>query len=375
MRDTGPLHDVSLLEVASYLPGEPVGTEYFLAHREQDGAGEESGAETMFKAPRFRHQVDRDETPADMMEKAATALAERVGRDAVRGVDVVLTNTLLPEVPFTGPGAEVAHRLGIRADWVIDAHNGGCASFVHLLRLARVLVGTGQARSALLLNVQNCAGPVMTQSEVRTLPEAVIPGDGCGAALVAASAESPVLGIRVAHHGEYTRDCGLTLSDGRKYWEPGTSQMHVGFTPGRVKDIVERGNRLVPDVVSGLCAELGLETGDLDVLITNQPNRMFLEQWRTRLSLDPARHLDTFDRFGNLFGAAVPITLDHALREGRIPDGSLLMLAGFAHAGDFAGAAAVRWRGGAGHDARHGADADVTGTGTTATDVTEDART
>lgn len=340
--ETG-MRDVSLLEVASYMPGEPVGTEYFLPYQTQDAA---LAGHTMFKAPRFRHQVSRDETPADMMEKAAHTLADRVGRDALRGVDVVITNTLLPEVPFTGPGAEVAHRLGIRADWVLDAHNGGCASFVHLLRLARVLIGTGQARSALLLNVQNSAGPVMTQTEVRRLAEAVIPGDGCGAAFVAASSESPVLGVKVAHHGEYTRDCGLTLDDGRKYWEPGTSQMHVGFTPGRVKDIVERGNRLVPDVVLGLCAELGLGTADLDVLITNQPNRMFLEQWRRRLSIGPDRHLDTFDRFGNLFGAAVPITLDHGVREGRIEDDSLLMLAGFAHAGDFAGAAAVHWRSG-----------------------------
>ncbi|MGW3655785.1 3-oxoacyl-ACP synthase III family protein [Streptomyces sp. NPDC005151] len=334
---------VSLLELASYLPGEPVSTEYFLQHQDQDAV---LAGHTMFKAPRYRHQVSRDETPADMMEKAALTLRERIGADTFGGIDVVLTNSLLPEVPFTGPGAEVAHRLGLRAEWVIDAHNGGCASFVHLLRLARVLIGTGQARSALLLNVQNSAGPVMTQTEVRTLAEAVIPGDGCGAAYVAASQESPILGITVTNRGDYTRDCGLTLDDGRKYWEPGTSQMHVGFTPDRIADIVERGNRLVPEVVERLCAELEIKTDDLHLLITNQPNRTFLQKWQERLSIRPERHLDTFDRFGNLFGAAVPITLDHGIREGTVKDDSLLMLAGFAHAGDFAGAAAVHWRSG-----------------------------
>lgn len=337
------MRTVSLLELASYLPGKPVGTEYFLEHQ-QDGG--ELTDHTMFKAPRTRHQVSRDETPADMMERAGLVLRDRIGDDALRAVDVVITNSLLPEVPFTGPGAEVAHRLGIKADWVLDAHNGGCASFVHLLRLARALIGSGQARSALLLNVQNSAGPVMTQPDVRRLPEAVIPGDGCGAAYVAASDESPILGIEVANHGEYTRDCGLALHDGRKYWEAGSSQMHVGFTPDKVADIVERGNRLVPEVVNRVCRSLDLKTDDLDLLITNQPNRMFLKQWQERLSIGPDRHLDTFDRFGNLFGAAVPITLDHGIREGRVEDGSLLMLAGFAHAGDFAGAAAVHWRAG-----------------------------
>jgi len=337
------MRPVSLLELASYMPGEPVGTEYFLQF--QEGSAELAG-HTMFKAPRTRHHVSRDETPADMMEKAGLTLRDRIGVDALRGADVVITNSLLPEVPFTGPGAEVAHRLGVKADWVLDAHNGGCASFVHLLRLARALIGSGQARSALLFNVQNCAGPVMTQPDVRKLPEAVIPGDGCAAAYVAASDESPILGIEVANHGEYTPDCGLALHDGRKYWEAGVSQMHVGFTPDKVMDIVERGNRLVPEVVNRLCEQLDLKTDDLDLLITNQPNRMFLKQWQERLSIGPDRHLDTFDRFGNLFGAAVPITLDHGIREGRVKDGSLLMLAGFAHAGDFAGAAAVRWRAG-----------------------------
>ncbi|MET9858675.1 3-oxoacyl-[acyl-carrier-protein] synthase III C-terminal domain-containing protein [Streptomyces smyrnaeus] len=337
------MRTVSLLELASYLPGEPVGTDYFLPYQEDSG---EMAGHTMFKAPRHRHQVGRDETPADMMEKAGLLLQERIGKDAVQGADVVITNTLLPEVPFTGPGAEVAHRLGVGADWVLDAHNGGCASFVHLLRLATALIGSGQAGSALLFNVQNGAGPVMTQSEVRKLPEAVIPGDGCGAAYVAACDESPVLGFAVSNRGDYTRDCGLSLHDGRKYWEPGESQMHVGFTPDKVSDIVERGNRLVPEVVGRVCEQLDLKTGDIDLLITNQPNRMFLKQWQERLSIPPERHLDTFDRFGNLFGAGVPITLDHGIREGRVEDGSLLMLAGFAHAGDFAGAAAVHWRAG-----------------------------
>lgn len=95
-----------------------------------------------------------------------------------------------------------------------------------------------------------------------------------------------------------------------------------------------------------MCEELDLKTSDIDLLITNQPNRMFLKQWQERLSIPSERHLDTFDRFGNLFGAGVPITLDHGIREGRVADGSLLMLAGFAHAGDFAGAAAVHWRAG-----------------------------
>ena len=62
-------------------------------------------------------------------------------------------------------------------------------------------------------------------------------------------------------------------------------------------------------------------------------------------AIDTERHRDTFDECGNLFGARIPINLEHAISDGQIVAGDLVMMAGFAHAGDFAGAAAVRWGG------------------------------
>ncbi|MDT5129262.1 MAG: 3-oxoacyl-[acyl-carrier-protein] synthase, partial [Mycobacterium sp.] len=57
------------------------------------------------------------------------------------------------------------------------------------------------------------------------------------------------------------------------------------------------------------------------------------------------RHRDTFDDNGNLFGAGIPINLDRAISDGQVKKGDVVMMAAFAHAGDFAGAAAVQWGG------------------------------
>ncbi|HXO79057.1 MAG TPA: 3-oxoacyl-[acyl-carrier-protein] synthase III C-terminal domain-containing protein, partial [Mycobacterium sp.] len=48
---------------------------------------------------------------------------------------------------------------------------------------------------------------------------------------------------------------------------------------------------------------------------------------------------------GNLFGAGIPVNLDRAISAGQLDAGDVIMMAAFAHAGDFAGAAAVRWGG------------------------------
>lgn len=333
---------VSLTDVASYLPGEPVGLDFFTGDPQ---AGDELRDSVMFKAPRWRHHVAADETNVDLAERAVRKLIERHGADEIRSADVLLVHTQLPDLPIVGAGTEIARRLGLRPEWLIDVANAGCASFVYMLKLARQILATTDATRALICNVQTAAGQLFTQSEVRRLAQSAIPGDGCGVGYVTAGGPSPVLDVTTRHIGAYAGDMRLVAADGRRYWETRTSQLRIGFTEQSVAAVLARGNRLVPEAVDDLCRRLALTTRDIDVLITNQPNRTFLRTWREALGLPPERHPDTFDECGNAFGAAIPLTLDHAVRSGRVHAGDLVVLGGFAHAGDFAGAAAVRWQG------------------------------
>jgi len=145
--------------------------------------------------------------------------------------------------------------------------------------------------------------------------------------------------------GEFAADMTIAAADGRRYWEPGLSPITVAFTEQRVAAIISRGNRLVPELVTAACTTAGVQPRAIDLLITNQPNPIFLRNWREALELPPAAHHDTFDRLGNLFGAGIPINLADALAQGKLARGGLLALGGFSHAGDYAAAALVRWPG------------------------------
>ena len=57
----------------------------------------------------------------------------------------------------------------MKPDWVIDLHNGGCASFPHMMALAQKILQTTDAKTAMIAAAQNAAGPSMTQSEIRKL--------------------------------------------------------------------------------------------------------------------------------------------------------------------------------------------------------------
>ncbi|MEU6232161.1 3-oxoacyl-[acyl-carrier-protein] synthase III C-terminal domain-containing protein [Kitasatospora sp. NPDC047058] len=333
---------VSLTDVSGHLPGEPVPAAFYTG---RPGAEDRLRDSPMFRVPALRHHV-AGESNVDLVEQAVQPLIERHGRAEIRAVDVLLVHSQLPDSPFVGAGTEVARRLGLNPSWLVDVANAGCASFVHMLELAGQILRTTEARTALICNAQTAAGQLFTQSEVRRLAQAAIPGDGCGVGYLTTSAASPVLAVAGRHIGAHGGDMTAVLEDGRRYWEPGRSQLRIGFTEESVDTVLERGNRLVPDLVSEVCARIGVPTAEIDLLVTNQPNRTFLGNWRRSLGLPPERHPDTFDQCGNLFGAAIPVTLDRALRSGQVKDGDLVVLGGFAHAGDYAGAAAVRWGGG-----------------------------
>ena len=332
---------VSLLDVSTYLPGEPIGVEYY----EQFAGSDELRDNLMFRAPRHRHHVAPEETAIDMVERAAQGLVERHGHDAIAGADVLITHTQLPDMPFYGGGGGMAHRLGMKPRWVIDLHNGGCAAFVLGLQLARQLLATGEGRTAVVAVAQNAAGQVFDQKTVRRKAQAAVPGDGAAVGLVAVSDASPILGIECRTYGEYAGDMTISMDPPRKWWQPGPGEGCIGFTETKITKVLARGNRQVPEVALAVCDRIGVRSADVDLLVTNQPNRVFLRNWREALELPAERHRDTFDECGNLFAAGIPVNFDRAVSDGQVKAGDLVLMAAFAHAGDFAGAAAIRWGG------------------------------
>jgi 3-oxoacyl-[acyl-carrier-protein] synthase III len=332
---------VSLIDVSTYLPGEPIGADYYA----QFAGSDDLRDNVMFRAPRFRHHVGSDETATDMVERAAQGLIERHGREVLESVDVLITHTQMPDMPFYGAGGGIAHRLGMRPSWVLDLHNGGCAVFVLALNVARRLLASGEGHTALIAIAQNAAGQAFDQPGVRRTAQASVPGDGAAVGLVALSSQSPILDVECRTYGEYAGDMTYAGDPPRKWWQPGPGEGYIAFTETKIAKVLARGNRQVPEVALVVCDRIGLNSKDIDLLVTNQPNRVFLRNWREALEVPEERHSDTFDECGNLFGAGIPISLEAAIVDGRVTAGDVIMMAAFAHAGDFAGAAAVRWGG------------------------------
>jgi 3-oxoacyl-[acyl-carrier-protein] synthase-3 len=327
---------VSLAGTASYLPERVVSNDFF---------GDESTPRAaMFRGAKLRHHVAEGETAPRMMEKATRKLCDRLNVDPRQEIELILTNVTVPDMPMLGSGASLARALGCSPRQILDVHNTGCVSFVFMMSLARTLMQSTGARTALVCNVQNAGGRVFAHPENRKKHQSAVPGDGCGVGLLVAGGESPIRAIVTRSFPEYADDMRAVSDDGRPWWEPRTTPLYIDFTEARMASIVARGNKLVPETVRQACQQAEITPKDIGLLVTNQPHPIFLRNWREALQVPRDAHVDTFSEHGNLFGAALPVAFERALETGKLARGTKVVFGGFSHAGDYAAAAVVDWQ-------------------------------
>ena len=100
--------------------------------------------------------------------------------------------------------------------------------------------------------------------------------------------------------------------------------------------------RTLEEIARETLAANHLRVEDLDLYVPHQANIRILSAVAERLGLSPEKMMLNLDRYGNTSAASIPIALDEAVRQGRIKDGSLVMLGAFG-AGLTWASAFIRW--------------------------------
>jgi 3-oxoacyl-[acyl-carrier-protein] synthase-3 len=85
-----------------------------------------------------------------------------------------------------------------------------------------------------------------------------------------------------------------------------------------------------------------VDPSKLDLFVSHQANRRIIEAAAERLGLPLEKVVINLERYGNTTAATVPLALADAVRDGRLKQGDLVMLASVG-AGFTAGAMLLRW--------------------------------
>nr|WP_145552239.1 beta-ketoacyl-ACP synthase III [Variovorax boronicumulans] len=265
---------------------------------------------------RARHFAAPDVTCSDLAVPAAQAAMEAAGV-APQQIDLIIVATSTPDMVFPSAAAILQHKLGIAGCPAFDVQ-AVCSGFVYALTVADAMIRAGNATRALVVGSE-VFSRILDFNDRTTC---VLFGDGAGAVVLEAS-ETPGILASDLH------------ADGK----------HVGIlcVPGHVSGGAVLGDPLLKmdgqavfklavgvleDAARATLAKAGRTQEQIDWLIPHQANIRIMQSTAKRLKLPLDKLVVTVDEHGNTSAASIPLALDHAVRQGKVKKGDLLMLEG-----------------------------------------------
>lgn len=292
---------------------------------------------------RERRKASPEEATSDLATKAALSALDSAGIKA-KDIDLIILSTTAPDMPFPATACIVQKNLNLDRAVAFDI-NASCSGFLYALNIAETFIRNGKVDTALVI-ASEIKSRFVDPEDKET---AILFGDGAGAIVLQGTND----GARKTSNRDII--CTRLFSDG-KNWKwihlpaggsrmPATSStvasgLHtMEMDGGKVyRAAVTTLQQMILDILK----EYSLGKEDIDTFIFHQANLRIIRQVQKRLGIKEDRVPLTLPFYGNTSSASIPITLDHAVREGRIREGKLVLMASFG-GGLTWGASIIRW--------------------------------
>ncbi|WP_447973448.1 beta-ketoacyl-ACP synthase III [Nitrospira sp. Kam-Ns4a] len=276
------------------------------------------------------------EASSDLGLKAAHRALEAAGVSAAE-LDLILVATCTGDHPLPSTACLIQHRLGALRAAACDIA-AACSGFVYALSVADAYVKTG-LRHVLVIGTEVMSA--ITDWTDRST--CVLFGDGAGAAVVSASpGEGGILSTHLHADGSlWDMICvpggGSRLPVAEKVLADGLQYIKM-----KGNETFKVAVKTLEEVAREALAAHGLAVEDVDLYVPHQANVRIIKAVAARLGLPLEKVVLNMDRYGNTSAASIPIALDEAVRDGRVRDGSLVLLGAFGSGLTWA-SAIIRW--------------------------------
>lgn len=281
-----------------------------------------------------RHIAGDDETTASLGEEAARKALDAAGMTP-DDIDLIILATSTPNNTFPATAVEIQKRLGMTHGFAFDMQ-AVCSGFVYAISTADMYLRSGQAKRAIVIGAETFSR--ILDWEDRTT--CVLFGDGAGAVILE------------AQEGEGTVDdtgilASCMRSDGshkeKLYVDGGVSTTGtIGHLRMEGREVFKHAVGMITDVIENVFDQTGLSADDLKWFVPHQANKRIIDASAKKLGIAEEKVVITVNLHGNTSAASVPLALSHAVADGRIQKGDLVLLE--AMGGGFTWAAVLlRW--------------------------------
>jgi len=262
-----------------------------------------------------RHFAAAGETISDMAFKAALAALADAGLSA-DDLDMVLAGSATPDTVCPPVSARVQGMLGANNAGALDTH-AACTSSLSGMSVAVAGIASGMWNSVLVIGVESFKNCLDWEDRATC----ILFGDGAGAAVLSAAKE-----------GEGRFISSRLLADGSK-----SDYITIVSDSPEVKRVVRmKGNevfkfvsKVMPGFLTEFCAESGLTPDNVDLWIMHQANTRINEGVLKKLGVSMDKTLINLENYGNTSAASMLITLNEAVKTGRLHKGGKAALVAF----------------------------------------------
>lgn len=278
-----------------------------------------------------RHIADSGELSSDLAVKAAEKLFTE-HKISPSEIDFIMLCTQSPDYFLPTTACIIQNRLGIPVKSGAIDFNLGCSGFVYGLALAKGLVFAGVANNILLLTAETYSKFIHPGDKSNL----TIFGDAGAAILISSQGYASIEDFDLGTDGKgadnlIVRTGGMrskTTESQGSIDEYGNfiSENHLFMNGGEIFNFTID---MVPPLVANILYKNKIEQEEIDLYIFHQANRYILNHLRKLISLPEERFYYFMEDVGNTVSATIPIALYEAMKEGRIKNGSRVLIAGF----------------------------------------------
>jgi len=274
---------------------------------------------------RERRIADPEMGAADMGAEAAKTAICRAGIDPDQ-VDLILVTTATPDRLLPATAADLQLRIGATKAAAMDLA-AACSGFIYGLAMAEGYLASGRGEYVLLVSTEKMSAIVDWDDR----STCVLFGDGAGAVLLRRSTNG-----RSGMLSNFMRSDG-SLAD--LLYRPGggalapmspdilDSKDHLVKMAGR--EVFKSAVRSMAEASDEALQRAGVTAGQIDLVIPHQANIRIIEATARYAGIPMDKVYVNVDRYGNMSSATIPVALDEALEEGRIEEGSLILMVAF----------------------------------------------
>ena len=254
-----------------------------------------------------RRHIEKEKSASQMAIEAAKKAMENCAEMKAEDLGAIIVCSIAQEEVLPSVSCQVQAAIGATNAFCFDL-KAACSGFVFAYNTCVSYMNMGMIQNALIVGVEKLSS--ITDWTDRS--SCILFGDGAGAAVITACEGDSAMMMRC----DGSRGDVLTCAAGSTLVMNG-------------QEVFKFAVRSVPEAIQEVMSNKMLAKEDVDYYILHQANRRIVESVAKRLGEPIEKFPMNLEEYGNTSSASIPLLLDELNRNGKLPKGSRLIMAGF----------------------------------------------